>query len=190
MERKNREAWLQEGLLVLTEIGEVGLTIDILASRLNVTKGSFYHHFKNRQAFSAELLSFWERQMTMDIIAASEQGGDDFQNKNDALMKLAHMEHHSDLEVAIRAWALRDPQVKSFQERVDTLRKKYLQHLFGLLTDNKKASESMALMRYCIYIGAQQIIPRVPVKTLKHLLKKLNDMFEQHLYPDIKRGKK
>jgi len=171
--------WLEEGLKILAEAGEAGLTIDNLAGRLSLTKGSFYHHFKNRRRYSEELLAYWEKQMTLDIIEASAGTGESFDDRNAALIRLSRMDQNSDLEVAIRAWALREPLVRRYQERVDRSRLDYLKELFEMLTDEKDAAERMAIIRYCMSVGTQQVIPRVRGKTLESLFRELNRMFER-----------
>lgn len=178
--RTTKTQWLDEGLKVLAESGEAGLTIDNLAERLHLTKGSFYHHFKNRRSFSDELLAHWEKQQTLDIISASDRTGRSFSDRNAALIRLSRMDQRSNLEVAIRAWALRDPLVRGYQQRVDRRRLEYLRRLFGLLTDEKDAAERMALIRYCMYVGTQQVIPRIKGKTLEALYREIHNMFEQN----------
>src|SRR5260370_6350351 len=68
-----RRRWLQEGLALLEEAGAEALTIESLTSRLDVTKGSFYHHFTNYQDFQKSLLSFWEEEGTRHIIQLAGQ---------------------------------------------------------------------------------------------------------------------
>ena len=60
--RKRKQDWLGEGRFVLGQDGVTGLTIDGLAKKLGLTKGSFYHHFKNGQDYQQELVAFWAQQ--------------------------------------------------------------------------------------------------------------------------------
>ena len=62
----SKETWIKKGLKVLAESGAASLTIKGLSFRLNVTKGSFYHHFKNRIVFINEMLEYWENQLTYE----------------------------------------------------------------------------------------------------------------------------
>jgi AcrR family transcriptional regulator len=57
--RFDREAWLEAALEVLARQGQAKLRVETLARQLGVTKGSFYHHFKNREAFLKALLAYW-----------------------------------------------------------------------------------------------------------------------------------
>jgi AcrR family transcriptional regulator len=158
MVRLSREAWLDEGLKQLREHGAEALTIDQLTRRLGVTKGSFYHHFRNREEYSQALLALWEEKLTRQLIEASSRGRD-FSEKNLKLIQMTEQLTDSQLEVAIRAWAQQDPLAMSYQERVDRQRVEYLCELFRLVIDDEELVEAMALIRYSFYIGAQQIRP-------------------------------
>ena len=74
--RITKKSWLKEGLDVLANLGAEKLTIDTLCIQLGVTKGSFYHHFKNRQNFIESLLAYWEEVNTLAVIKLSEGLGD------------------------------------------------------------------------------------------------------------------
>lgn len=169
-----REAWLDEGLKLLREQGAEALTIDQLTRRLGVTKGSFYHHFRNREEYSQSLLALWEERLTRQLIEASSRGRD-FSEKNLKLIRMTEQLSDSQLEVAIRAWAQQDPLAMSFQERVDRQRVEYLCELFRLVVDEELA-EAMALIRYSFYVGSQQIRPALSRDRYTRLLHLLQEM--------------
>ncbi len=170
----NKDDYYKAGLKILTHSGERNLTIDTIIKSLSVSKGSFYHHFRNRRDFSIKLISYWEKMMTLNIIDLSTNEGS-FEEKNKTLLKLSEITNPA-LEVAIRAWALRDDEVKEFQERVDNSRQEYLVELYSMKTDRKSA-EKLAKLRYTFYIGCQQIIPRMSENDYIDLSKTLQDMF-------------
>lgn len=53
---ETREALLSAGVAALTEKGFSATGIDEILRSVNVPKGSFYHYFKNKEAFGAELI--------------------------------------------------------------------------------------------------------------------------------------
>ncbi len=175
MKRLTKEIWLEEGLKVLSEIGESGLTMETLSKRLNVTRGSFYHHFKNRPAYIEEILAYWEKKMTLEIIKASKKAGNSFKDKNEILLTLSTVDNTSKLEVVIRSWALKNPIAKKYQQKVDKKRIQYLQELFSLLT-NDNESQKLALIRYSFFIGTQHILPLMKKNTYNELAELLQKM--------------
>jgi AcrR family transcriptional regulator len=57
--RLGREEWVAAALDALARDGEAGLRVEPLAKRLGVTKGSFYWHFKDRDALVGAALDAW-----------------------------------------------------------------------------------------------------------------------------------
>ncbi|MCW1248114.1 TetR/AcrR family transcriptional regulator, partial [Pseudomonas sp. SAICEU22] len=49
MEKLTRNRWISAGFEALDQVGHIGVSAESLARRLNVTRGSFYHHFRNRE---------------------------------------------------------------------------------------------------------------------------------------------
>ena len=71
MERLTAEDYFREALSILGEHGSDAMTIALLCERLDVTKGSFYHHFGGMPGFVDQLLAFWEREHSDRLIAIS-----------------------------------------------------------------------------------------------------------------------
>ena len=59
--------WIDAAMAVLAEDGVAAVAVEPLAARLGATKGSFYHHFPNRDALIAAALERWERRDTTDV---------------------------------------------------------------------------------------------------------------------------
>ena len=60
--------WAEAALQLIAEAGLGALTVDALAARLGVTKGSFYWHFKGRSELLASALGRWEQRATAEAI--------------------------------------------------------------------------------------------------------------------------
>ncbi len=58
MTKLNKIAWFEQGFEILKTKGAADLTIENLTTRLNKTKGSFYHHFKSRNNYFEKFFSF------------------------------------------------------------------------------------------------------------------------------------
>jgi AcrR family transcriptional regulator len=153
-----KRRWLEEGLALLEEAGAEALTIESLTDRLGVTKGSFYHHFTNYQDFKERLLSFWEEEGTLRIIHWAEQEV----SPPDKLARVLRASlHPSRLEVALRAWALQDEQVRVHQQRIDQQRLAYLEAVVYATRADHLYAKLLARVLYSLYVGSQHIIPPI-----------------------------
>lgn len=120
MSTLTRNDWIAAGFDALDTEGYAGISAESLARRLNVTRGSFYHHFRNREDFVRTLLGAWEDDYTARMLAYAADG----RNAGDTLTRYLHIasEKQPAREVAIRAWSLHDALVAQFQQRVDATR--------------------------------------------------------------------
>jgi AcrR family transcriptional regulator len=180
--KTDKATWFTQGFKILRAKGAGGLTIENLTRSLKKTKGSFYHHFKNREDYSRQLLEQWEKSQAIEIIRYSEQEKTP-EAINETLVTLSEKSMDPKAEVAIRAWALRDPLARQFQERIDTRRVDFLRSLFSLMTADKDKVELFSMIRYCFYIGSHQIIPAMDENSYKQHLTTLMEMFKNMINP-------
>lgn len=162
--------WLDAGLKVLAGEGAPALTIERLTTELGLSKGSYYHHFKGAGGFRTALLEHFETRFTSRLIDTVEQHPEaSAANKLTKLMELVLADaDHVRLEIAVRAWALQDPEARAAQERVDHARTAYLQRLCRGI-DAIKDPDRLARLLYLILIGAEQVVPPVPSGELRAL---------------------
>ncbi|MFD1934351.1 MULTISPECIES: TetR/AcrR family transcriptional regulator [Nonomuraea] len=167
----SKRDWLEAGLMVLGQDGAPALTIERLCAELGLTKGSFYHHFKGMSGFKTDLLEHFEAEHTSRYIAGAEVGGEPASARLHRLMNLILEDKggNHDLEIAMRAWALQDPEVHALQRRVDRLRVDYLRSLWRELGGPEAEVEPMAHLLYLVLVGAQQVVPPVPADDLREI---------------------
>ena len=164
----NRVEWLDAGLGLLAAEGAPAVTIERLTGVLGVTKGSYYHHFKGASGYKAALLEYFELRYTTRLIDAVEQTAD-AKDKLLHLLRLVMTDADSaGLEIAVRAWALQDAEVRAAQERVDKARTAYLKKLCrGLDTDVDP--DRFAQLLYLILIGAEQVVPPIDKRDVRKI---------------------
>ncbi len=124
-----QQDWLDLGLKVLAENGVEAVRVEPLAKLLNVTKGSFYWHFKNREELLEVILQDWVSRETDSIIEQVEAAGGDASTKLLHLFELA-IQDDGQVENAIRAWAASDSKVAAMLDQVDQRRLGYTKDLF------------------------------------------------------------
>ena len=171
-----KRRWLQEGLALLEEEGAEALTIESLASRLDVTKGSFYHHFTNYQDFQESLLVFWEEEGTLRIVQWAEQEASPPEKLERVLQASLQP---SRLDVALRAWAWQDERVRVHQQRIDQLRLAYLEEVAYAHTADRLSARQLARVFYSLYVGSQHIIPPIQGEDLRALYQLAQRCFEK-----------
>ncbi|MBZ0279316.1 MAG: TetR/AcrR family transcriptional regulator [Anaerolineae bacterium] len=172
MERKTKRDWLMQGLVILAEKGALALTTELLISRMGVTKGSFYHHFENFQDFKESMMALYDQEGTLEIIKIAEEAA----KPTEKLQRIlnATLEDTTTLEVAVRAWALQDPMVRAFQQRIDKQRIDYLQTLYLEMTGDPARAAVLAQFAYSLYIGSQHVIPPIQGEGLAALYREID----------------
>lgn len=66
--RLSREDWARAALSAIARGGIGAVAVETIAAQLGATKGSFYWHFKNRQALIEAALQLWEQSRTDAVI--------------------------------------------------------------------------------------------------------------------------
>lgn len=155
-DRLTRSAWLDHGLRILARQGADALKVGALATGLNVSRGSFYWHFKDISEFRLQLLRRWQERTTDQVIEgidASIVGAARLTH----LMKLAFNEDRS-LDRAIRAMASTDADVAKMVASVDARRVGYMaKWLIEAGVESQRALPRAEFL-YWAYIGQSAVM--------------------------------
>jgi len=152
IKKLGRQDWLILGLKVISESGIEAVRIESLAKMLNVTKGSFYWHFKNREELLDVILNEWEERNTDDIIKLVEA---EERDANAKLLNLFQLAAQVDgrLEQAMRNWAISDARAAAAIEQIDQRRLDYLLSLFLQLDFSIDHAIARARLAYYSWVG-------------------------------------
>jgi AcrR family transcriptional regulator len=155
-----RQDWIKTGLAVLAESGVETVRIEPLAKRMDVTKGSFYWHFKDRSDLLEAILAKWVEIDTHGIIEQVNRLDADPKSKLLRLFELAIADDgltpglaDGSLESAIRAWATNDPKVAAVLAQVDRQRLDYTKSLFLAIGFSETEALVRARLAYYSLIG-------------------------------------
>ena len=154
-ERLRPSAYFETGLDLLAEQGFRGLTIAALCERLGVTKGSFYHHFRDMAEFVDQLLEHWAREHASRLIALSESITDPTE-RYDLLEGIAVGLPHG-AEAAIRAWSWTNETVAAVLRKVDAARLDHLTESGVAAGESPERARLMALISLGVLVGVQQL---------------------------------
>jgi AcrR family transcriptional regulator len=151
MARLSRLDWLDHGLKVLAHSGPDGLKAEPLAKSLNVSRGSFYWHFKDIEEYRAELLSHWQQRATTDIIAAVEQ--ETSPSSRLGVLTRIGMTGDNALERNMRSWAAQSIAASKVVASVDEARIKYMSRLLRRVGVPRNQARTRATFIYWAYVG-------------------------------------
>jgi AcrR family transcriptional regulator len=131
-ERLAPEAWIRAGREALVAGGHGRVKVEPLASALGVTTGSFYWHFKDREALLQAMLRDWEVSNSAGLYAAVEQHPDDPDAQLSALIDVWIDEQGYDpnWDAVVRDWARVDATAEAAVRRIDDQRIELLHRIF------------------------------------------------------------
>lgn len=177
MKKVDKEQWFIVGLDVLGKDGFSKITIDNLCGLLQITKGAFYHHFKNIDGYVDALMKYWLETNTFEFIREADR----LQNIKWQQQKLADMAPYASIrkESVIRAWGYSSPIVRSYVEQADAIRLEYAAKINEVSGANSKQAMDMAVIQYSLLIGMQQVCSSLPPKQFKDLQDMVINKFKE-----------
>lgn len=177
--------WLDSGLQLISEEGEGGLTVDALCTRMQRTKGAFYHHFPNRDAYVTQLLEHWEQTYTGRIIEELEAVPDAVARLR-ALGERTARDVDLRLERRIRVWSDREPAARAVLERVDQARESYLRDQFGQALGDPHRAQLAARAHMAFLVGTEMLyqdLPRQELRELSHFVDRVGFQAPPRAHP-------
>ncbi len=170
--RLSADDYFRVALEVLGEVGSQAMTIAVLCERLEVTKGSFYHHFGGLQGFVDGLLGYWESEHSERLIATSRAQPDPaqrFLNLSEIGVGLPHAS-----EAAMRAWGRSNPEVAEVVTRVDRRRERHIvDSVVGMGVERARA-RLFTRMALNLLVGVQMREDPPDLKRLREAFAELN----------------
>lgn len=166
-DRLSKVDYFDAAMAILAEDGVSGLTTTRLCERLQVTRGSLYHHFESGPAFHAALIDHWEHEVMPGILAAIDSV--EPTARIDVLQHVAlHADH--DAEKAMRAWAHTNAAAAAALARVDEAREAALAKAFVDVGIEPDTAATLARIGFSLLIGAQQLDDRIDRDRLHDVL--------------------
>jgi AcrR family transcriptional regulator len=150
--RLTAQDWIDFALVTLAREGADGLKADVLARKLGVSRGSFYWHFADLDAFHSKVIAHWRRVATEAIIADIERH-DAREERIDALLRHAFGDG-AILEVRMRTWADNNAQAARALSAVDRRRQEYIKQLLVEAGIAATLAATRAQLLYWAYLGA------------------------------------
>ena len=154
-ERLSREDWAEAALQALAEQGPRGINVVALARRLDVARGSFYWHFRNREELLREALRRWRKRSTTDYIAALRRLASPRERLRRLLLEAFVHEPAGRMFVAV-AVAAEEPLVAEALEAAVRERLAFLEETFEALGCPPQEARHRARLLHETYVGLWQ----------------------------------
>jgi AcrR family transcriptional regulator len=149
--------WIDAALQAIVEGGLSALAVEPLALRLGATKGSFYHHFENRDSLIVAALGHWERSQTEAVIERLQLLPDPGERLR-AVMAAALADRAGGIRDAALLASATHPLVKPVVERVTRRRLDYISAMYVELGFPRKRARRRALLFYSSYLGVFDLL--------------------------------
>lgn len=156
-------AWIEAALDALAEGGGIeGVRVDPLAKRLGVTRGSFYWHFKDRDALHKAMLKQWRKWATYQVGDRLERAAPDAGERLRRTLALPHAgaraKRAAAIEMAIRHWSRRDEDAAHAVRLIDKQRLGYYAKLYMELGHTEEEARRRAFVFYAALMSQALIV--------------------------------
>ncbi len=174
-DRLTKSDWIDHGLRTLAKDGPNALKVGPMATALNVSRGSFYWHFRDIGDFRSQILRSWQERMTDQIIRkiADKAGPERLRQ----LMRRAFVEQPH-LDRAIRSWAAEDEAVAAVVASVDASRVAYIAKLLVAAGVGSRRALSRAAFMYWAYLGQALVLGPSHASVSASAIDDISDLFE------------
>ncbi len=155
-DRLTKSDWIKHGLRTLANEGANALKVGPMSTKLKVSRGSFYWHFRDIADFRSQLLQSWQERTTDQVIEELEaEKAEPGRLKH--LMKRA-LNVKRDLDRAIRSWAAEDEDVAKIVATVDDRRVAYLAKMLVAAGVESRRALPRAVFMYWAYLGQTMVM--------------------------------
>jgi AcrR family transcriptional regulator len=153
--------WAEAALDALARGGIDAIAVEPLAAQLGATKGSFYWHFKNRDALVEAALELWEESRTEAVIRALERLPDPATRLKVLLQGGLQLGPTERVEIALLANPSH-PVARRRMRRVAKRRLAYVSDQLEALGWNPEDARDRAVLLDYVYIGNMQLAHFAP----------------------------
>ena len=167
--------------------GVAAVKVEVLARQLEVSKGSFYWHFKNRQELLEGILQRWENE-TLWLIEESQKEPTPKEQLIKMFILAEELSNLPDPETAIFIWANQEPAVQKRVRIIETKRVDYLNQLLQDYGFDEVEARHKAEIAYFAFMGFWERTERD--KEFDLSMKEFGDFLISLLFSPVKKMNK
>jgi AcrR family transcriptional regulator len=153
--------WAKAALAAIARGGVSAVAVESLAAELGATKGSFYWHFKNRDALIQAALDRWERRETEAVIEDLERESNPAKRLRKLLQAAFELGPTNSAEIALLANPEHPAALRAVRRIADRRISYIAAQLQSLGWDSNQAIDRAVLLYY-VYVGYLQMAHVTP----------------------------
>lgn len=156
----SQKDWMEAGQQILLEEGISGMRLTKLVKKLNISTGSFYHHFEDMDDYLSKLADYYSYDQIRHL---AEEIAEKYPDPVDQLKKLA--KHSSEqglfrLDLAMRVWATSDPRAAKASREGEEVVIKFITNAFQKLGFDRREAELRAMILLSVNVTRLESISR------------------------------
>jgi AcrR family transcriptional regulator len=156
-----RADWIGTAVEALARDGLRAVAVEPLAERLGATKGSFYWHFRDRNALLQAAVEHWEATVIDESIARLEEIADPLE-RHTATVEMLNASPKDMKIFLVLLWNADHPVIGPAVERIVRKRMGYSQRLREQAGLSPDQAEQSSLHAYSVWLGLQLVRQAVP----------------------------
>lgn len=150
------QTWLDTAKNALIAEGLEGVKVDRLAKTLNVTRGGFYYHFRDRADLLKRLIEHWHHTnafipSAIEAVTTPQEALTAFEMLSESMILEKHFSAAYD--TAIREWARIDENIRAVVDEVDAERTAIIANWFEALGCDREEAAIRAQVLYLHQVG-------------------------------------
>ena len=156
-----RADWIGTAVEALARDGLRAVAVEPLAERLGATKGSFYWHFRDRNALLQAAVEHWEATVVDESIARLEEIADPIE-RHHATVEALNASPKDQKIFLVLLWNADHPVIGPAIDRIVRKRMAYSERLREQAGLSPEQAERSALHAYSVWLGLQLLRQAVP----------------------------
>lgn len=156
-----RADWIGTAVEALARDGLRAVAVEPLAERLGATKGSFYWHFRDRNALLQAAVEHWEATVVDESLARLEEIADPIERHN-ATMEALNSSPKDQKIFLVLLWNADHPVIGPAIDRIVRKRMAYSERLREQAGLSAEQAERSSLHAYSVWLGLQLLRQAVP----------------------------
>lgn len=156
------DKWLDAAIQMLIEEGVEAVRVDRLATKLAISRGSFYHHYENRADLLRAVLDHYLRINHTNFVAMLPTLQGTPKDRLWTLWAATASQEFRDYDWAVRMWGMHDARVSKVLNQIDVQRMEIMIGLFMQMGFNEDESWIRAALAYHGSLGDRAFFAPFP----------------------------